>query len=558
MTHRNKYRWPLLAAVALSLPLIATSCKDDDPTPEPPQNIIEVKMQKTWEAYYFEPNYNNDPTKPIYSNYFVELAQGEVGSDGFLSYPMTEGEYILDLDLHVLGLSENSDEPILPEGTYTPVSGINSDTDVDHTFSLVNTILIKNIGESETGESKFHYYKFSDGTITITKDGDNFKIDANLTCTLASSDPKEDGTEATEPTVFHCTFTGEVPVFNPKEKEIPYNYDKDLDITGAIATARKYEDENQDNYVFRCFSSTQLTSDGIHVNGEGTKLQFNLYTPKGSGIAGDYTIRNGNADWTASPGERMASMATGSFAETADKILDGRLQPQYSLLKSGKLSIKEIGNNKYTVTADCIDTMGFTVKLSYTGEIITGSVIVPTTTLTADVAFNPIGVSQIITFGDYFSRGITNIWLSLANENEVMTFDMFLPGSNVTEIPTGTFSISETQKEFTMLPGTIEDSAIAPSFYLQYDPTGTSILNYATVNSGTLEITRSGNLYTFKIEVYDNYSPDMHTPAFHKISGQVTCKVPEFTPYTDIMSAPGRVKGLTPDFSGKRRAFRMR
>ena len=149
MTHHISSRWTLFTALALALPLLSTSCKSDDPQPVPPPGpgeAIEVRLEKTWEAYYFEPNYNNDPSRPTYSNYFVELAQGNVGTDGFLSYPMTEGEYILDLDLNVPGLSNTPDEPMLPAGTYTPVSRTDTDADIDFTFSLVNTMLIKNIG----------------------------------------------------------------------------------------------------------------------------------------------------------------------------------------------------------------------------------------------------------------------------------------------------------------------------------------------------------------------------------------------------------------------------
>ena len=558
MTHHISSRWTLFTALAVALPLLSTSCKSDDPQPVPPPGpgeAIEVRLEKTWEAYYFEPNYNNDPSRPTYSNYFVELAQGNVGTDGFLSYPMTEGEYILDLDLNVPGLSNTPDEPMLPAGTYTPVSRTDTDADIDFTFSLVNTMLIKNIGEAEDGSAKFQYFRFTDGEIKVTTEGNVYTIDATFTCT---ANVTGDEAEVAEPEKFHCTFTGEVPVINPKEKEVPYNYDSDLDVKGIIATAAKYDEGDQDNYIFRCFSSNQLTSDGMHVNGEGTKLQFNLFTPKGSGIAGDYTIKDGNANWTATPGSRMANMASGSFAETADKILNGRLQAQYSLLKSGTLSIREIGNDEYTVSADCIDSEGYTVKMPYTGTINTGSLIIPTTTLTSDITFQPVGVSQIITFGDYFNRGVTNVWVSLANETEVITLDMFLPGNDIMNLPEGKYTVSDSMESFSILPGTIEDSAISPSFFLRYDASGSAILNYATINSGTVEISKSGNLYTFKFEFFDNHSLDMQTPAYHKISGQVTCEIPEFTHYSQVISAPRRFNGLTPAFAGNRQGVSLR
>lgn len=75
-------------------------------------------------------------------------------------------------------------------------------------------------------------------------------------------------------------------------------------------------------------------------------------------------------------------------------------------------------------------------------------------------------------------------------------------------------------------------------------------------NSDTVEISKSGNLYTF--EFFDNYSPDMQTPAYHKISGQVTCEIPEFTHYSQIISAPRRFNGLTPAFAGKRQGVSLR
>lgn len=527
----NNRIYKLAAGCAMLLGLAGlASCSDnDEPNPSPDQPaVIEIEFLKQWEAYYFRPNYNNDPNKPTYSNYFVEIAQGNVGTDGFLSYPMTEGEYLLDLDLNVLGLSDSPNNPYIPAGTYKPTNSLATNEDVDYTFNLKNTMLIKNESAIEEGSYKFHYYTFYDGEIKIERDGNNYTIDCTFTCTLESSDAAADGTPATEPQKIHATFKGAIDVTNPSPDSTPYNYEKPIDATTTVATATRWEDSNADNYILRCFTSKNLTSDGIHVNEPGMKFQFSLYSAKNSGIAGTYTLASTKEPGTADIGKRWAAEASGCFAE----VVNDNMTVQYALLESGKLTITEKGDGTYTITADCIDTLGHTVKMQFEGSILTGKLIIPATSLREDVVFNAQMCTDVMTFGSLMKRGTTNVWVSLADETRVLLLDMILPGEDVTEIPEGRYAVRSGTEAMTAIPGSIDydggQSYINPTAYLEYTSDGSAVKNYAAITSGWIDIKRSGDMYTFTYELYDNYSSDLVTPQFNKISGTVTTPVPAF------------------------------
>lgn len=512
----------------LPLALMAGACSDDNNGPDIPVNKpLEVTMLKQWEAYYFRPNYNHDPNKPTYSNYFVELAQTEVGMDGFLSFPMVEGEYILDLDLNVLGLSDSPDHPYIPAGTYKATNSVATDADVDYTFNLANTVLIRNIGAGETeGSFMFHYYRFTDGEIKVERDGDDYSIDATFMCTKESSDDAD----AAEPQIIHVTFAGTIDVTNPSPgDDTPYNYDRPIDLTPAMATSTLYEENDCDNYMLRFFSSTNITSDAIHINEPGMKLQFSLNAPKGSGIAGEYTITDeGSRPGTANAGKRWGSAAEGSYAE----VVNDNMTIQYSLLKSGKITIADRGDGTYTATADCVDSNGYQVKLSFNGKFLTDKLIVTTSTLKGDVVFNAKQCTDIMTFGNIIGNGTTDVWVTLADETRVLMLDLVLPGTGLTTIPEGRYLVrANSYDAFTAFPGSVEISNgqtyINPTAYIEYNEDGT-VRNYAPIIGGTIDIKRNGDSYTFTYELYDDYSPDFVTPSYNKISGSVTTALPAF------------------------------
>lgn len=526
MKLNNIYK-TLLAAAVVAPTLLTASCSDDNnPTPPPPgpAEAIEVDFSTSWEAFYFEPNYNHDPEKPTYSNYFCTFVQGAVAASGLVYYPMVEGEYLLDLDLNTLGLSETPRTPAVPTGKYTASNSHATDKDVDHTFDLTNTILIKNMGAAADGAYRFHFYRFETGEINISAEGNTYTVTADLTCTLASSDPDADGKPATEPTRFKLTFKGEIPVENPKEEETPYFYDKPINMTGVFATAATFNDGDTDNIIFRCFSSLNLTSDAMHVAAEGMKLQLSLYAPKNQGIAGSYDVKDGKIAGAADPGSRWGSMANGSYVE----VVNEDLTVQYSLLKSGRINIRETSDGNYSVVVDCVDSNGNYVNASFSGKINTGTIYVPTTTLRSDLTFNPQGCSDFMSFGDFFGNGTTDVWVTLADETRALTLDLVLPGENVTTLPEGRFEVKNSTDAWTAISGLVEGGSITPTMFVEYaiDGTSQSVINYASIHSGWVEIKRVGADYKFTFELYDNYSKDMVTPAFNKISGTVTCPVP--------------------------------
>lgn len=527
---RNKFVIAAAALIAAAMPAL-TSCSDDNNGPDGPDNkptTLEVTMTRQWEAYYMRPNYNHDPNKPTYSNYFVELVQGEVGSDGFLSFPMVEGEYLLDLDLNVLGLSDTPSKPYIPAGTYKPTTKLETNADVDFTFSLANTMLIKNIGAAEgDGSYNFHYYRFTDGEIKVERDEYTYVIDATFTCTRESSD----NPESAEPQKIHVTFSGDIDVLNPSpDDDVPYNYDKPIDVTPAIGTSARWERDDRDNYILRFYTSSNLTSDGMHINEPGMKMQFSLNTTKGGSLAGVYTVGEGNKPGTATIGTRWASAADGCFAE----VVNDNLTVQYSLITAGTITVIDRGNGTYDVNADCTDSSGLSVKLSYQGKLLTGGLIITTSTLRNDVVFNAKQCTDIVTFGDIAGDNTTNVWISLADETRVLMLDLIMPGTDPAAIPEGRYYVRANDiNPFTAIPGEVENgsgqTSIVPTCYIEYSSAeGNMVSNYAPIKSGWIDVKREGDEYIFTYELFDDYSPDLVTPAYNKISGSVKTPIPAF------------------------------
>lgn len=545
LKHRFTHRVSsLIAAAALVIAAMpVTSCSDDkeetipdnggNNTQDPIGNdATTVEMARAWEAYYFYPDYINKD----FGNYYFELATGEVGVAGFESLPLNPGDYMLLIDINTR-LCDDRANIVLPEGTYTAADKV----DKNNTFNITNTMAVYNVETTAEGQSRIHYYKFTDGTIEVkhTADG-GYIIDCHFT-----------GAENGEK--WHFTYTGEIPFEDKTGDEGDWwGFDENIDLTGKAANfvyLEDYSSDNVDNYTLRLFSTDALTPDQKHVNVQDAyMIKFDLYTAHGAGIAGTYTVATGSQPGTVYPGGRFGAGASGSYIE---KVRDD-WEVRYALLADGTVNIVENSDGTYSVTVDGTTPKGRTVKMTYTGEIADNTDFVPKySTLNYDVEFNPLACTLLYYFGDLYGTGASNYYVAVADQNAVLLFDLYAATGDASALPTGSFTVSDDHTPGTMQTGTVDGMDLVPCIYVLYASDGESIIGYAPIHSGTLDITHGTSGYTFTFDLKDDAEepnriygtctiPDLEMPEINDAT-QETAASRAFTPASRIKAKKSMV-----------------
>lgn len=500
----------LAAAVALGT---TTACSDDnDDTVPPPGEVTAVVLKEaTPDCYYFI------PWQQQHGNYYLELTTGEIGYDGFQTYPMNEGDYILCLDLYAAADADHAN-PTLPSGLYTPTSDPNSEHNL--TFSMVNTMAVYNAGKVESGQSLIRFIKFSAGTLDVKNNGDG-------TYTL-----KGVFTGEADDVNYEFTYTGAIEIADMSaiEDEDWWGFSGNTKYTAQKANYIYYDDsatKGVDNYILRLFETSNISPDYMHQNEPGNKVSLYLYTEHGKGLAGTYTVRDEATAGSCVPGERFGAQATGTFVERVRQDLSVR----YALISEGTVTITE-SNGSYDVTVNCKTPEGALVQVTYKGAIenITGKAPVYST-LAQDITVTPTQCSQVDYYGDYYQNGTFNYGVVLANQTELMCLEFVSATGSTTELPTGTFVVDGTENAGALIPGYVEDTQIAPTCYVQYSADATEVIGYAPVKGGTLTISKSGANYTFDFSLTDDGQPA------HSITGKCTVQLPQFTDYTQMTDA---------------------
>lgn len=514
-----------LVATAIALTSMAISCQDPIETPQVPEpdpgteEATEILLDREVEesGMYF-----GDFWKEGFANYYFELSNGEIGminDGGAVTVPMNEGGYILAFDLWG-AISEDHTHPIVPEGVYTANNGR-----AEGAFDLKNTLAVYNKGQ-QGDQFQIVNIKFEDGTIDVKHVNEGYNIKAEFTTS--------DGTR------YEFTYTGTVTMTDwSDDEEKAWEIGTDVDLAPIYVTKTLFEEDGCDNWLLRCFDTKKVTSDGLHVNQAGMKFQISLRVPKGGDFAGTY--RPGKESGTFEPGARMGMFATGTYCER----VNANMSIQYCVMDQGQINIARNLDGTYTFSVNLTTVDGYSVKGNWTSAIEEFTEL-PQTTLTEDVVCNPLACSQIVYFGDLYNNNTSNYMVFLATELEIVALDIFSAKKDGDDkvFPTGTFTISDTNEAWTMVPGDLGERA-TPSCYVRYSPSGDAIATAPFV-SGTLTVSKTGDKYTFSYEVYDDYNRQDQSLTPHKISGTFTGTLPEFTAPEDAASASvqGRVKRL--------------
>lgn len=502
----------LPCAVLGAVAALSPACSDDDSNAGPQDKGVEVALDR-----YVEESglYFGDFWKEGYANYYFELASGEVGMAGEITVvPLNPGDYILSLDMWG-AISADHTQPLLPEGVYTASNGRKNGS-----FDLKNTIGVFN--KEQVGDRfRIENIRFADGTVTVkhTADG-GYDILAQLV------------TEAGEQYVF--TYVGSVAMADwSGEDEHAWEIGRDVTVEPVSVTKSKFEDAEGDNYYLRCFD-TEITDDGLHCKTPGTKLQICLWVETGADIVGTFGVGERKTPGCFSPGERFAMNAVDTYCERVMPDMSLR----YCLITGGTLRIARNADDTYTFDADFTTKDGFTVKGRWTLPVEEfAKRESPQTTLTEDVAFDPIQCSEIRYFGDYYETGTSNYSVFLADEDEVIGFDLCAPADDGTVFPTGRFTVASTYAAHTLIPGSIAATNATPSCYVRYNTATGNAVAMAPVVGGTLTVTKSGEKYTFSYELYDDYNRVDATLRPHKISGSWTGTLPRILAGDEGLSA---------------------
>lgn len=131
----------------------------------------------------------------------------------------------------------------------------------------------------------------------------------------------------------------------------------------------------------------------------------------------------------------------------------------------------------------------------------------------------------------------------LADEDEVIGFDLCAPADDGTVFPTGRFTIADTYAANTLIPGALSATDATPSCYVRYNPATGDAMAMAPIVGGTLTVTESGGRYTFSYELYDDYNRADASLRPHKISGTWTGTLPRILAGDEglgAMAAAGR------------------
>lgn len=475
----------------------------DKPDPEEPEPPVADPIHRELDRQVPESGlYFGDFWDEGYGNYYLELADCEcalLASNG-QAVPAEEGGYLLSLDLWG-DLSVDHTHPVIAEGEYTA-----SEERANHTFTLKNTMAVVN--KERVGEQvRVENIPFSEGTVTVRHTADGYDIGGDF--------KTADGCQYT----FH--YAGALTLADwSDDEEWKWEIGSDVTLAPTYVTKTISAGETYDNWILRCFDIDKVTSDGLHPNGVGTKFEVSLWTRHGADLAGDYVCGESQTEGQFDAGQRFGMFAAGTHCERVNRDLS----ISYCIMNGGGLHIERNGDGSYTFDVDMTTADGHAVRGKWTSEVENFQKQ-PQTTLTENVVFKPIQCSEVHYLGDYYQTGTSNYLVFLADEDEVLGLDLCAPKDDGTVFPTGTFVVAGTYGENTMVSGNIEASA-TPSCYVRYDLTTGYAVAAAPIAGGTLTVTKSGDVYTFAYELYDDYDRADKEREPHKISGSWSGKLP--------------------------------
>lgn len=445
-----------VAAGALMVPAIAQNYKvvittvDGEKTEFETSNVNSIRFENAPDyaplTYFIDGAYTSKGDLGIYAFTIASDAPDQWG------LPPQVGDAELSLEL-IGAMSEDYTNAQLPVGYYRAGTG-----NAAGVFDIQKSGLTLRLDEGEDGTNM---YPIIDGTVDVTKDGDNYVVKAELILL-------QGGTVAFE---YNGPITFQPGMMATEE----FAEDQEFTFTGA--QSRFY-----DNWYYPFvtdmalqFYSGEFDADGNQT--EGYWLNMDTFAPKYVRTP-DGTLSLADGVYSAEPREKIENYTNIPYTYTKGHTLDfwGTLYPTGSYLNKketngrsfrgyiveGTMTVTGNGTN---VVFDFVTDNGKKVKATYSGKINFVDFSEPdkipdySSTLTEDVKldFTPATIAMSYSLGDYIKKGLYQFEVMVTEPYmEHGDFIMLELSSEEEILPDGVYTINNGLEPFTGIEGTID------------------------------------------------------------------------------------------------------
>lgn len=258
-------------------------------------------------------------------------------------YVPGEGGEIVFFDIYGAP-SKDSENAILPEGTYTLGSMSNSGTaDTDYTR------------EHYSIDGQLAFYEFTDGEIKVTHTPSGYHIEALMT--------------RNDSQVIKVVYDGAIKFVNRGAPDVGTVITNPVDVTFTIADI-VYEhssttDDKYDRYSINLFAG-EMQGEAVLTNGYAVHIDLftDPFSSKGNVQLKPGTYKAGNEfkAGTYMPGAYYNLMGVPLYAGTyCMEVRPTNTAVLYGLIQKGDIKVERSGDN-YEITIDCVSEDGVSIK----------------------------------------------------------------------------------------------------------------------------------------------------------------------------------------------------
>lgn len=341
---------------------------------------------------------------------------------------------------------------------------------------------------------------YTEGTLTVTKDGDNYIFDLVVTI-------EETGE------IHHVTYTGPAALKDNTGGETEVDLiENDIDFEMNIAQAVYDSDYGS---ISLQFTDMAVDAEG-YVTPPGTLLTIEAYmdvTEDGYIVGSTLEAASDMLPPSFYPGEMLdffgIMIPMGTYAE----YLPDDSSVQYGFITGGTITL-DGSSGYYDIDIDLITAEGYHITSSKTNVALPLNGWNPggdvSTTLTGDYEMDLEGcTAEAAFYGDYYGDGGANWMFSLSPTTGADGFQMEYSGATAGTIDdglaTGTFYPSEDCAAGTYLAGYLSGNSLYGTWYVGgFDAEG-YVTEYAPAVDGGITITSNGGVnYTLTFDCVDD------------------------------------------------------
>lgn len=389
-------------------------------------------------------------------NYYLLLSDKEI-EDGYAQ--IGSNNYVLDIYVEAGSTSGRE----LPVGNY-PLGVAQATAANTLGFDYTSATFISEDGLGRTD------YSFTEGSVDISKNGDNYIIEGNFT-----------DTEGNE---HHFTYTGLVFPELPDVIECQATLGSAFymtDTDGVMNVAMQFLDMVPDSEGYVHAPGTMITLDVyMPFNAEG-KIATGTYEVS-SNAGEEYTLTAGYSGWYGDSGCYLINSPDAETNFATYYITSGTIEVSGS---------PDMG--LYNIKCDFVTAEGIPVKCTYSGALPISQMPV-----IEDFDINLDGATgTAYHYGDYYNTGGSNwaFMLGPASSGDAVQVEIVSETSDASAgIPSGTYVASSTNDSVQpgeFLPGYLSSTTIYGTNYIHFS--GQSIDSYTPAVGGTIEIVNNGD-----------------------------------------------------------------